>query len=143
GAGRRAGRRARRGARRGGRGPCGRARCGAAPWWSPPRGAARHSPAVRALYRRVIAKHPKGKAVAVGHAMRKLLHLVFALWKSGRPFDPQHYPWEQAAPAAAAPPETGPQPAAPERAPADQAAGHTPESKPAAEVVTAACVPTL
>ena len=35
---------------------------------------------------------PQHKAVAVGHAMRKLLHLVFAVWKSGRPFDPDHYP---------------------------------------------------
>ncbi len=26
--------------------------------------------------------------------MRKLLHLAFAVWKSGRPFDPNHYPWQ-------------------------------------------------
>ena len=25
--------------------------------------------------------------------MRKLLHLVFAISESGRPFDPEHYPW--------------------------------------------------
>ena len=26
--------------------------------------------------------------------MRKLLHLVFAVWKTDRPFDEQHFPWE-------------------------------------------------
>jgi hypothetical protein len=25
--------------------------------------------------------------------MRKLLHLVFAIWKTNKPFDPAHYPW--------------------------------------------------
>jgi hypothetical protein len=29
--------------------------------------------------------------------MRKLLHLVFAVWKTNRPFDPNHYPWDRAA----------------------------------------------
>jgi hypothetical protein len=53
-----------------------------------------HNPAVRALYRRVVSQHPQAKAVAVGHALRKLLHLVFALWKTDKPFDAQHYPWE-------------------------------------------------
>src|SRR5262249_39288715 len=52
------------------------------------------NPAVRALYRRVVARHPGHKAIAIGHAMRKLLHLAFAVWKTGRPFDPGHYPWE-------------------------------------------------
>src|SRR5436305_11767669 len=42
--------------------------------------AVQHNPAVRALYRRVVAKHPEHKAIAIGHAMRKLLHLVFAVW---------------------------------------------------------------
>ena len=38
----------------------------------------------------------KGKRgdVAMGHCMRKLLHLVFAVWKTNRPFDPEHFPWE-------------------------------------------------
>jgi hypothetical protein len=27
--------------------------------------------------------------------MRKLLHLVFAVWKTNRPFDAHHFPWEQ------------------------------------------------
>src|SRR5262245_46979324 len=55
--------------------------------------AVQHNPAVRALYARVVAKHPDKKAVAIGHAMRKLLHLAFAVWKTGKPFDPNHYPW--------------------------------------------------
>jgi hypothetical protein len=55
--------------------------------------AVQHNPAVRALYARVVAKHPDKKAIAIGHAMRKLLHLAFAIWKSGQPFDPAHYPW--------------------------------------------------
>ena len=62
--------------------------------WMAALSAIRFNPAVRALYARVVAKHPQRKAVAVGHAMRKLLHLVFAVWKSGRPFDPGHYPWQ-------------------------------------------------
>ena len=62
--------------------------------WMAALSAVRCNPAVRALYRRVVAKHPEHKAIAIGHAMRKLLHLVFAIWKSDRPFDPKHYPWE-------------------------------------------------
>jgi transposase len=61
--------------------------------WMAALSAIRCNPAVRALYARVVAKHPQHKAVAVGHAMRKLVHLVFAIWKSGRPFDRNHYPW--------------------------------------------------
>jgi hypothetical protein len=61
--------------------------------WMAALSAVRHNPAVRALYARVVAKHPQHKAIAVGHAMRKLLHLAFAIWKSKKPFDPEHYPW--------------------------------------------------
>jgi transposase len=61
--------------------------------WMAGLSAVRCNPAVRALYARVVAKHPDHKAIAIGHAMRKLLHLAFAVWKSGRPFDPHHYPW--------------------------------------------------
>ena len=53
----------------------------------------RCNPAVRALYARVVAKHADHKSIAIGHAMRKLLHLVFAVCKSDRPFDPKHYAW--------------------------------------------------
>jgi transposase len=69
--------------------------------WMAALSAIRCNPAVRALYARVVAKHPQHKAIAVGHAMRKLLHLAFAIGKTRRPFDPQHYPWADPAPAGA------------------------------------------
>jgi transposase len=109
--------------------------------WMAALSALRCNPAVRALYARVVAKHPQQKAVAVGHAMRKLLHLVFAIWKGGRPFDPDHYPWQTPAHgargdhgASAADGVPDPGGSAP-----DQAAGHTPDASPARSVVTAAC----
>jgi hypothetical protein len=37
--------------------------------------------------------------VAFGYGMTKLLHLVYAIWKSGKPFDPKHYAWEPEEPA--------------------------------------------
>jgi transposase len=98
--------------------------------WMAALSAVRHNPAVRALYARVVAKHPQEKAIAVGHAMRKLLHLAFAIWKTGRPFNPEHYPWQAPAHAEASDPG---------RSAPDQAAGHTPDTKPARPVVTAAC----
>lgn len=51
------------------------------------------NPAVRSVYARQKARGKSG-AVALGHCMRKLLHLVFAVWKSGKPFNKDHYPWE-------------------------------------------------
>jgi transposase len=101
--------------------------------WMAALSAIRCNPAVRALYARVVAKHPQHKAVAVGHAMRKLLHLVFAIWKSGRPFNPEHYPWQ--APAHVLPPEG--------RSAQDQAAGHKPDTGPAQPVVSAACADSI
>jgi transposase len=103
--------------------------------------AIRCNPAVRALYARVVAKHPQQKAIAVGHAMRKLPHLVFAIWKTGRPFDPNHYPWhapahvddrDETASRAGTPRDPG-------MSPESQAAGHKPDLEPAQPVVTAAC----
>ena len=61
--------------------------------WNAARVAIVHNPAIRALYRRLRAKGKRGD-VALGHCMRKLLHLVFAVWKTNRPFDDQHFPWE-------------------------------------------------
>jgi len=55
--------------------------------------AIRCNPAVAALYRRLRAKGKRGD-VALGHCMRKLLHLVFAIWKTNSAFDPQHHAWE-------------------------------------------------
>ncbi len=103
--------------------------------WMAALSAVQCNPAVRALYRRVVAKHKDHRAIAIGHAMRKLLHLVFAVWKTGKPFDPGHYPWEgpgggdeAAAPAGEASQKGG-----------EQAAGHKPGLSPAEQVVTAAC----
>jgi transposase len=62
--------------------------------WMAALSAARFNPACRALYARVRAKRPDRPAIAVGHVMRELLHLAFAVWKTGRPFDPKHYPRE-------------------------------------------------
>ncbi|HZY83461.1 MAG TPA: transposase [Gemmataceae bacterium] len=102
--------------------------------WMAALSAVRCNPAVQALYARVVAKHPRQKAVAVGHAMRKLLHLAFAVWKGGRPFDPDHYPWQAPAHAAATDRGTSRE---------GQAAGHKPDSVPAQPVVTAACTDTV
>lgn len=56
--------------------------------------ASRFNPACQPLYARVRAKRPDKPSIAIGHVMRKLLHLTFAIWKSGKPFDPKHYPWD-------------------------------------------------
>ncbi len=62
--------------------------------WNAARSAIRHNPAVRALYRRLRSRGTRGD-VAIGHCMRKLLQLVFAVWKSNRPFDGKHFAWQQ------------------------------------------------
>jgi len=109
--------------------------------WMAALSALRCNPAVRALYSRVVAKHPQHKAVAVGHAMRKLLQLVFAICKSGRPFARDHYPWQTTAHVEAS--DNG---LSVENQVSDngmsvksQAAGHKPDVVPAQPVVTAAC----
>jgi hypothetical protein len=60
--------------------------------WNAAQYAIRFNPAVRALYARQRARGKRGD-VALGHCMRKLLHLVFAVWASDKPFDKDHYPW--------------------------------------------------
>jgi transposase len=109
--------------------------------WMAALSAIRFNPAVRALYARVVAKHPDHKAIAVGHAMRKLLHLVFAIWKSGKPFDPSHYHWDKPHHV----PDTDTAMSVIEGTGTDiamsameQAAGHNP-NEPDKQVVTAAC----
>src|SRR5262249_56395615 len=86
--------------------------------------------------RGVGANHRDDKADANGRAMRNLLPLLLAVWKTGRPFDPAHYPWGG--------PAGGPDEATAKAADGGagakgQAAGHKPGSVPAAKVVTAAC----
>jgi hypothetical protein len=61
--------------------------------WNAARSGITHNPAIAALYRRLRAKGKRGD-VALGHCMRKLLHLVYAVWKTNRPFDDQHFPGE-------------------------------------------------
>jgi hypothetical protein len=113
--------------------------------WMAALSALRCNPAVKALYARVVVKHPQHKAVAVGHAMRKLLHLAFAVWKSGRPFDRDHYPWQ--VPAHVEEMDTGRSPTPEARddgmSQEGQAAGHKPDAVPAQSVVTAACSDTV
>jgi hypothetical protein len=89
--------------------------------WNAALAALRCNPAVRALYRRLQSRGSRGD-VALGHCMRKLLHLAFAVWKSGKRFDPQHYPWEPAPPGAGA----------------ARATGHNRDDGPGRAVVTAA-----
>jgi len=91
--------------------------------WNAALTAIRCNPAVRPLYARLKAKGKRGD-VALGHCMRKLLHLVFAVWKTDRPFDPNHFPWGDPA-GAARPPKN------------ERAVGHKQDS-PAKQVVTTA-----
>jgi transposase len=93
--------------------------------------AVQHNPAVRALYRRLRARG-KRSDVAMGHCMRKLLHLVFAVWKTNKPFDPHHYPWESDKASTAADSATAPNSAI------DKAVGHKREQVPTEKVVTTA-----
>lgn len=100
--------------------------------WMAALSAARFNPACRPLYARVRAKHPDHPSIAIGHVMRKLLHLAYAVWKTGRPFDPKHYPWEGSD-------ESSRVDGSMESV---QAAGHTPD-EPAESVVTATCEATV
>jgi len=100
--------------------------------WMAALSAARFNPACRPLYSRVRAKHPDRPSVAIGHVMRKLLHLTFAIWKTGKPFDPQHYPWET----------SDESPRVDGSMEEVQAAGHMPD-QPAESVVTATCDATV
>ncbi len=96
--------------------------------WNAAFSAMQINPAVRPLYRRLRAKGKRGN-VAIGHCMRKLLHLVFAVWKTDKPFNPAHYPWEPA-------PSDSSQPAP--SAVNENAVGHKQEQVPAQKVVTTA-----
>ena len=103
--------------------------------WNAARVAIRHNPAIRALYRRLRAKGKRGD-VAMGHCMRKLLHLVFAVWKTNRPFDEKHYPWEN--PAETAVPTNPTSSSAGAINPANEKAGGHKRNKSATKVVTPA-----
>jgi transposase len=100
--------------------------------WNAARASIRHNPAVRAQYHRLRARGKRGD-VALGHGMRKLLHLVFALWKTDRPFDAGHFAWESAG--ATAPTPTAGEPIT--GSANENAVGHK-RDEPAGKVVTTA-----
>ncbi|MFI5104401.1 MAG: transposase [Terriglobales bacterium] len=102
----------------------------------------RANPALRALFRRLKAKGKRGD-VAMGHCMRKLLHLVYAVWQTGQPFNAKHYPWlqeENTHVTEAAAPEASVAPPAitPRTAPNEKAVGHKRDQVPEKQVVTTA-----
>jgi transposase len=108
--------------------------------WLAALNASRFNPAAKPLYQRLRAKHPDHPSIAIGHVMRKLLHLALAVWKSGKPFDPGHYPWDRAAHlSGSVAPATATTSAEPPTN--TQAAGHNHPVVPERSVVTAACVP--
>ena len=95
--------------------------------WMASQSALRCNAPVKALYARQRARGKRGD-VALGHCARKMLHLVFALWKSNQPFDRERF----GEPSAEEPqtPSPAPPPAVPAPAPAapaqkEAAAGRT------------------
>jgi hypothetical protein len=56
--------------------------------WNAAKSAVLHNPVIRGLYARLRGRGKRGD-VALGHCMRKLLHLVFAVWKTDQPFVPR------------------------------------------------------
>lgn len=54
--------------------------------WHAAKAAARYNPTFKDFYRRQRAAG-KPSGVILGHVMRKILHLVFAIWKSQKPYD--------------------------------------------------------
>jgi transposase len=105
--------------------------------WNAARVGLRYNPALRALYARLRAKGKRGD-VALGHCMRKLLHLVFAVWKTDRPFNERHFPWHSAGGAVPSGVNESAANEAPQTSTGNKkAAGHKRE-KPAEKVVTAA-----
>jgi transposase len=98
--------------------------------WMACQSAIQCNPAIRALYARQKALGKRGD-VALGHCLRKMLHLVFALWKTNRPFDPQRHvelpPHEEQAGTAVQPPIGGSEPGAQEAAAGRN--GQCPEEK--------------
>lgn len=61
--------------------------------------AVRHNPAIRTLYQRLVARG-KPKMVALVAAMRKLLHQIYGVLRSGQVFDPAYVSVRPSKPAA-------------------------------------------
>lgn len=60
--------------------------------YMPALAASRHNRALRAFYQRLVERHPNHKKIALVAVMRKLLLLIYSLWKSGQRYDPEfHY----------------------------------------------------
>lgn len=54
--------------------------------------ASQYNRALQAFYKRLVVKHPDRKKIALVAVMRKLLLLIYSLWKSGREYNPEfHY----------------------------------------------------
>jgi len=65
----------------------------------PAMSAARFNPAIKAFYQRLLARG-KPKMVALAAAMRKLVHVIYGVLRSGQPFDPAHVSVRPVRPAA-------------------------------------------
>ena len=106
--------------------------------WNAARVAICHNPAIKALYCRLRSRGKRGD-VALGHCMRKLLHLVFAVWTTDRPFNGEHFPWANPDAAKPATPTSAPTEVVPTQDKNATAVGHT-RGLPARKVVTTAAV---
>jgi transposase len=107
--------------------------------WNAAKTAIVHNPVIRDLYARQRARGKRGD-VALGHCMRKLLHLVFAIWKTGRPFTPPEADTrdESSAPAAETERARGRKGQRPGRRAVTQAASTIPRPAPASNSAGAA-----
>ena len=90
-----------------------------------------HNPALQAQYARLRRTGMRGDVI-LGHCMHKLLQQVWALWRTGQDFDPEHHLRRRATPSVAD------QTAASTSEPKETAAGPTRESSPSKKEVTAA-----
>lgn len=95
--------------------------------WMACQSAIRFNPPIRALYARQKAAGKRGD-VALGHCLRKMLHLVFAIWKTNCPFDPQRHAQLVGQNVDAPVEQTQAPTAATEPAPNEAAAGRTGQS---------------
>jgi transposase len=98
--------------------------------WNAAKAAIVHNPVIRDLYARQRARGKRGD-VALGHCMRKLLHLVFAIWKTGKPFTPAAARDGSPAPAAEIEGPRGRKGQGPGRQAVTQAASNIPQPMPA------------
>jgi transposase len=102
--------------------------------WNAAKSAILHNPVIRDLYARQRAQGKRGD-VALGHCMRKLLHLVFAVWKTDQPFAPR-LAGTEVGPSTA--PQGGETAVAPSTAPQAAAAAVAPSTAPQAAAAAVA-----